>query len=247
MQRYFIHERYKGQDTVILEEGEFHHITRVMRMKEGDAIWIVFQDEQVAKAKISEVASSHVKVEIIGWEEIKKELPLKVTIASGLPKGDKWEWIIQKGTELGASKFVPFIAGRSIVKWEKKKAHRKIDRWLKIAKEAAEQSHRQRLPDVEAPVLFKDLIQYSVNYTHKVVAYEEVAKSGKQSNFSKVLSAVKEGDSLLLVFGPEGGLMDQEVKQLQANGFEVCSLGPRILRTETAPLYALAAISYQFE
>ena len=78
----------------------------------------------------------------------KTELPISVTIASGLPKGDKLEWIIQKGTELGAIEFIPFIAARSVVKWDEKKVGKKLDRWQKIAKEAAEQSHRTVIPDI---------------------------------------------------------------------------------------------------
>lgn len=247
MQRYFINQSYEGQEVVSLDGEEYHHIVRVMRMKEGNELWVVFSDEKVAKVSIITIADAHVVVRVIDWEKETKELPIKVTIASGLPKGDKWEWVIQKGTELGASQFVPFIAGRSIVKWEEKKAARRLTRWRKIAKEAAEQSHRQLLPTVHPPVSFKQLIQLSAQYTHKIVAYEEEAKRGERGNFAKVLSSANKGDHLLIVFGPEGGLMEQEVEQLKENDFELCGLGPRILRTETAPLYALAAISYQFE
>jgi len=91
------------------------------------------------------------------------------------------------------------------------------------------------------------LIQLSAQYNHKIVAYEEEAKNGEQKNFAKMLSFAKPKDKILLVFGPEGGLTSKEASDLLAHGFELCGLGPRILRTETAPLYALSAISYHFE
>jgi 16S rRNA (uracil1498-N3)-methyltransferase len=176
-----------------------------------------------------------------------KELPIQVAIASGLPKGDKLELIIQKATELGAHKFVPFNAARSIVKWDDKKGDKKLERWKKIAKEAAEQSHRSIVPTITKPFSFESLIQDSKNFDYKIVAYEEEAKAGEKSHFASLLSKMETGQSLLVVFGPEGGLTEKEVQKLMDNGFLACGLGPRILRTETAPFYVLSAISYHFE
>lgn len=247
MQRYFINEPFVNQKSIEISNDDYHHIVRVMRMKIGDEIRLVTKDGKVATASINQITDTYVDANIVFWEEESKELPVQIVIASGLPKGDKLEWIIQKGTELGASEFVPFIAGRSIVKWEEKKAAKKLDRWNKIAKEAAEQSHRQSLPPVHAPLTFKNLLQLGEQFDQRIVAYEEVAKNGEQSNFAQALSKAKPGDKILLVFGPEGGITEKEADALHAHGFELCGLGPRILRTETAPLYALAAISYHFE
>ncbi|MBS4176285.1 16S rRNA (uracil(1498)-N(3))-methyltransferase [Lederbergia citrea] len=247
MQRYFIEEVYSDQKSVRISGDDFHHIARVMRMNEGDLIWVVYKDAKTASAKITHISDSYVEAEITDLEKQDKELPVHIAIASGLPKGDKLEWIIQKGTELGASEFVPFIAGRSIVKWDDKKAPKKLERWNKIAKEAAEQSHRQVLPPVHSPISFNELIDLSRKFDRKIVAYEEEAKSGEQKNFVKELNFAKQEDKILLVFGPEGGLTSKEASELSAQGFELCGLGPRILRTETAPLYALSAISYHFE
>lgn len=247
MQRYFIDKQYDEKETAVISGNDFHHITRVMRMKQGDPLYIVFAGGKAGKGIIEAIADSSVEVRIVEWEEKIKELPIHVTIASGLPKGDKWEWIIQKGTELGASQFVPFIASRSVVKWEEKKASKKLERWNKIAKEAAEQSHRQTVPEILEPVTFKQLLELGSSFSHKAAAYEEAAKSGEKSGLAKMLAAAEPGDRALLVFGPEGGLEEGETIQLQENGFELIGLGPRILRTETAPLYALSAVSYHFE
>jgi len=247
LQRYFIDKSFTGEKEVILRNDHFHHIARVMRMSPEDLIYVVFQGEKACIAKITDITNDAVIASIVKWEEMNKEMPVHVTIASGLPKGDKLEWIIQKGTELGAFEFIPFIADRSIVKWDVKKEDKKVSRWLKIAEEAAEQSHRQHKPNVLPPVPFKEFLQISSKYTHKIVAYEENAKQGESTNFAKMLKNFKQDDTVLIVFGPEGGVSNSEIEQLRNNGFEICGFGPRILRTETAPLYALSAISYHLE
>lgn len=247
MQRYFINEPFNGQTTAVISGTDFHHITRVMRMKQGDPLYVVFGSGEAGIGIIEGIHDASVEIRIAQWEEKSKELPVYVTIASGLPKGDKWEWIIQKGTELGASQFVPFIAARSVVKWEEKKAPRKLERWKKIAKEAAEQSHRQKLPEISQPFSFKQLLALGDKFDHRAAAYEEAAKNGEKSGLAHMLSSAEPDSRILLVFGPEGGFEEEETEQLQAHGFDLVGLGPRILRTETAPLYALSAVSYHFE
>jgi 16S rRNA (uracil1498-N3)-methyltransferase len=218
-----------------------------MRMNTGDRIICIDNSGSAALCEITEISSDTVTLNVLEWIEGTNELPIQVTIASGLPKGDKLELIIQKGTELGASRFVPFHAARSIVKWDEKKGLKKVDRWKKIAKEAAEQSHRNIVPDVVVPLTFQELIEQSRHYEYKLIAYEEEAKRGEKTKLAACLDKIKHGQSLLVVFGPEGGLTEQEVEQLKKLGFETCSLGPRILRAETAPLYLLSVVSYYFE
>lgn len=247
LQRYFLDKPFSGEKEVILKDDHFHHIARVMRMSAEDEFYVVFQDKKACIAKITDITNEAVMASIVKWEEMNKEMPVHITIASGLPKGDKLEWIIQKGTELGAYEFIPFIADRSIVKWDVKKEQKKHTRWLKIAEEAAEQSHRQHKPNILPPITFKELLHISSNYTHKIVAYEENAKQGESTNFPKMLKNFKQDDTVLIVFGPEGGISNTEIEQLKNNGFVPCGFGPRILRTETAPLYALSAISYHLE
>ncbi|MDX8341894.1 16S rRNA (uracil(1498)-N(3))-methyltransferase [Rossellomorea sp. YZS02] len=245
MQRYFINSLYRENDPIIITGDDYHHMVRVMRMKEEDEVFVVFKDQASAITRIETISSDAVELSIVQWETSTKELPIKVTIASGLPKGDKLELIFQKGTELGATRFIPFNADRSIVKWDDKKAKKKTERWEKIVKEAAEQSHRLLVPEVSAPVSLKQLIQEPFEY--KLVAYEEDARAGEKGNLSKVLTSIEPGQSILVVFGPEGGLSEKEIELLRSEGFLTCGLGPRILRTETAPLYVLSAVSYQLE
>ncbi|MDP4083459.1 MAG: 16S rRNA (uracil(1498)-N(3))-methyltransferase [Bacillota bacterium] len=246
MQRYFV-KNLAIENQFIIDEEDRHHIVKVMRMDVGGRIICADPSGKVAECEIEEITDESVIVHIVQWKNENSELPIYITIASGLPKGDKLEWIIQKGTELGASQFLPFTAVRSVVKWDEKKAAKKVERWQKIAKEAAEQSHRSIVPEVFSPQSLKSLLEKSKNYDYKVVAFEEESRSGEASVFSSTLHKMNKGDSLLLLFGPEGGLAKEEIKLLNEYGFALCGLGPRILRTETAPLYALSAASYHFE
>jgi 16S rRNA (uracil1498-N3)-methyltransferase len=247
LQRYFINQSQIQDGRIFITGDDYHHISRVMRMNTGDRIICIDNSGSAALCEITEISSDTVTLNVLEWIEGTNELPIQVTIASGLPKGDKLELIIQKGTELGASRFVPFHAARSIVKWDEKKGLKKVDRWKKIAKEAAEQSHRNIVPDVVVPLTFQELIEQSRHYEYKLIAYEEEAKRGEKTKLAACLDKIKHGQSLLVVFGPEGGLTEQEVEQLKKLGFETCSLGPRILRAETAPLYLLSVVSYHFE
>ena len=246
MQRYFVGQQ-ANNDHFLINEEDRHHIVKVMRMEIGDQIICVDPEGKQAVCKLSEITNSSVVADVVQWIDESPELPISITIASGLPKGDKLEWIIQKGTELGAHQFLPFSAARSVVKWDEKKAVKKMERWQKIAKEAAEQSHRTKVPNIINPMSFKDLLKKSKDFDYKLAAYEEESRQGETSVLSSTLQKMKGGQNLLFVFGPEGGLAEEEVQQLNEYGFSLCGLGPRILRTETAPLYSLAAISYHFE
>jgi 16S rRNA (uracil1498-N3)-methyltransferase len=246
LQRYFASEVTPSGQPVISGE-DIHHISRVMRMSVGDQLICVDPSGKSAICVIAEITDKKIFCNIVEWNDRNSELPIQVTIANGLPKGDKLEWIIQKGTELGAHQFVPFTAARSVVKWDEKKADKKVERWQKIAKEAAEQSHRNHIPLIQTPVSLKQLIKLSNDYSYKLVAYEEESRMGEASVLANTLLRLKENQSMLVVFGPEGGLDTKEIHLLQKHGFIPFGLGPRILRTETAPLSLLAAVSYHFE
>ncbi|MBM6613886.1 16S rRNA (uracil(1498)-N(3))-methyltransferase [Desemzia sp. RIT804] len=249
MQRYFLNQQMPEHRSteIVLKDDQYHHIVRVMRMKEKDQVVLVLPDHLAFKAEIIQVLEEEVHLKWIADETQSKELPVQVTIASGLPKGDKLEWIVQKGTELGANAFIPFKSEYAIVKWDQKKAAKKQERLSKIAQEASEQAHRTKVPEIKSVATFNEVLQQSAEYDFCLVAYEENAKNGEMQNFRSVMNRLKSGHKVLIVFGPEGGLSPSEISQLEERSFTVCSLGPRILRTETAPLYALSAISFATE
>lgn len=247
MQRYFLTSDQILNGKVHITDDDFHHIVRVMRMSVGDRISVVFPNEQTAICEIDNILSDSVDAKIVSSVKENRELPIKVTIASGLLKGDKFDIVIQKGTELGASQFLPFTSERSVVKLDEKKRLKRLERWQKIAKEASEQSERTRIPECLTPISFQELLKKSQSFEKKIVAYEEQGRNYNQRNLPDTLKKLSAGDSLLFAFGPEGGFSKAEIDVLKANDFIVCGLGPRILRAETAPLYALASLSFYFE
>lgn len=247
MQRYFVHEPFNENDEVTITGENAHHITRVMRMELGDVMVVVHAGIAYICSLVS--IGQEVVVKQTGKTIISPEMPINVDIACGLPKGDKLEWITQKGTELGMHSLIPFVAERSIVKWDEKKSEKKTERLQKIAQEAAEQSHRTFVPSIINPISFKQLLSIFPNYDAVFIADEEDAKKEKRTRFADKLKNVydNESKSILLIFGPEGGISRKESESLMEAGAETMSLGPRILRAETAPLYALSAISYEYE
>jgi 16S rRNA (uracil1498-N3)-methyltransferase len=243
MQRYFVEPDLFSHDEISIVGDDVHHIVNVMRAKEGDEILVSDGAGRSAKARLIRLSAKEVTAQVLELLEEQCELPIRVTIGQGLPKGEKMEWILQKGTELGAYSFFPFSSERTIVKLDAKKEAKKLERWRKIVKEAAEQSHRAVLPKLLPPVSFREALKAADSYTRCCIAYE---KEGG-TTLHQVLDELKVDETLLVLIGPEGGFSPDEVELAEANGFLPISLGPRILRTETASQYVLACASYQFE
>ncbi len=246
MQRYFLDTPFNEEAEAIITGDDEKHITKVMRMKENDQV-IAVSKGQAFIAAITAITETGVHIRKQNEPLPSNEMPVNVTIACGLPKGDKLDLIVQKGTELGMVAMIPFDAERSIVKWDIKKVDKKVERLSKIAKEAAEQCHRTIIPQVNNPVSFAQLIDASKDYDVLLFADEEDAKTAEPNRIADRLKNVHPDQSILVVFGPEGGLSRKEAAVLLEAGFLSTALGKRILRTETAPLYLLSVMSYEFE
>ena len=211
-----------------------------MRMRENDFIYVVYKE--IVYESIVKFNKGELFVECVRETVINNELACNITLIYGLPKGDKFEFVVQKATELGVTTIVPYAASRSVSVISKEKEDKKVERWNKIAKEASEQSKRNKLVKVEK-ICDENTI---LNYKSKInlVAYEDVSGEGCSKLFN-ILN--KKYDSITLVVGPEGGFEQREIDNLVNNGFEVVSLGRRILRSETAPLFLMSIISYMYE
>lgn len=244
MQQYFISGAAQPLVT-ITDKDTIKHMFQVMRLGDGDQVVLVFDDGIKYLAKVVEGAAYQLEIVQDLGENL--ELPVQVTIASGFPKGDKLDFITQKVTELGAAALWAYPADWSVVKWDGKKLAKKEEKLAKIALGAAEQSKRNKVPEIKLFEKKADFIGQLAEFDKILIAYEESAKEGEKSALARALATCQTGQKVLFIFGPEGGISPKEIEIFEeAGGFKI-GLGPRIMRTETAPLYALSAVSYALE
>lgn len=244
MQHYFLNEPLTIGQEIRLPKSISRHLSRVLRAKPGDRFQAVSSSQQVYLAQIKAVDDRQVTAVLQRPLDIDVELPVKVTIVSGLSKQNKPELIVQKATELGVDQVIFLPMARSIVKWDQKSV-KKISRLNEVALSAAEQSHRNRVPNVQYMNRLSELTKQSFDV--KLVAYEESAKEGEATELVKSLAKLTTGESIVAVFGPEGGISPEEIAMLTTQDYLPVGLGPRILRTETAPMYFLTAVSVMTE
>lgn len=232
MQRYFSD---KNLDIFELSSDDSYHISKVMRNNIGDKVEVVI-DKCLYICEIIKI-SDLVTVRRLEEVECDSELPCYVTIAQSLVKEQKMDLILQKSCELGVSEIIPVNTTRSIVKLDKKET-KKVERWNKILKEASEQSKRVVIPKVNGIMDIKDLC--NLEYDIKILCTVNELSMSLKEVLEKDLNNLR----ILLVIGPEGGFTESEEKILIDNGFISTSFGRRVLRTETASLYALSIINY---
>ena len=237
MQRYFgrIIERQ-----AVLEEDDIFHLTRVMRAKVGEQIEVV-NDGVVYLCQISRFKP--LEINVIRRLRENNELPNKVILIASLLKGEKMDFVLQKATELGVDEIVLLETSRTIVKFKKDDRQVKLERFNKILKEAAEQSKRNQIPHLYRIINFDGLHDVEANI--KLIAYEQEA--GSSTSFNKYVESIKPGQNIAILIGPEGGFSEHEVLIATKLGYKKVSLGRRILRAETASLYALSVIANHLE
>lgn len=232
MQRYFALDK-----NLKLSSQDIFHISKVMRMKIGDEIEVVY-DKKVYLCKITNIQKDDVSFDVCDEKEENNELDKKVTIAFSLVNENKIDYIIQKCTELGAYDFIPLRLDRCKVKIDSKE-NKKIDRWNLISKEAAEQSHRSIRPKVNNIMSLKELIE--LDYDLKIYC----STKEKEKSIKNILQNNLNCDRIIIVVGPEGGISEDEESFLFTNNFTGITLGSTILRTETAPIFVMSAIKYE--
>ncbi|WP_046226886.1 16S rRNA (uracil(1498)-N(3))-methyltransferase [Paenibacillus dauci] len=249
MQRYFVPAQQFSEHEVTITGDDARHIIRVMRSQEGDKLIACDGNQLDVLAEISSMDEGVVTARIMERLEQLSEATVQVTIAQSLPKGDKMETVIQKCTELGAAVFVPFLSERTVVQYDSRKEEKRIQRWSKIAKEAAEQSHRSRIPQIGQPLSWKQLLATFAQYDLICFCYEKENGSQLRDVVQPFAAGLQQkpdtAAQVLIVVGPEGGFAEQEVEAAEQHGAVPTGLGRRILRTETAAMTALACIMYE--
>lgn len=244
MQRYFTTQAAQLGQTVTLTGEAAHHLQRVMRAQVDDQVEIVTASQQAYRAKVVALQAETVSLQLQA-ELPSTEMARRVLIACGIPKKTKADWIVQKGTELGTAGFIFFASQYGIAKWPPQRQAKKLVRLRKIALEAARQAHRNVIPTVTIVASLNAVCQLEKD--RGIVAYEESGKQGEHARLRQTAQQMQSDQTLIAVFGPEGGLAPEEVSQLKQADFVSAGLGPRILRAETAPLYLLSALSTLWE
>ena len=235
MHRFYADDTPAADGLVRLGEEDAHHASRVLRMKPGDAAEVFMH----GKRFFAEIASMEGAVTLRLLDELPStEARLRVTLYQGLPKAEKMELIVQKAVELGAAAVVPVSMSRCVVQLNQKDGAKKQERWQRIAREACKQSGRCLSMQVEAPISFKELVRRLPGHEAAIVPWED-ARGYSLPRLREELPNLTE---LAVVIGPEGGMSQEEVAQMRSALCRPVTLGPRILRTETAGLAALSAL-----
>lgn len=233
MNRFFASYR-EGESLYINDKQQIDHLKKVLRLTVGDEIEVVCESQEFV-ARIDEIAQS-VECRIIEQRDASRESNIRIALFQGVPKADKMEYIVQKCTELGVGRIVPLDTIRTVSKIKK---DAKLDRWNKIAFEAAKQSKRTSVPLVDKVMTINDLLDISDAFDLIIVPYEN-------ESCVSIKSALKDfsGDKIAIVIGPEGGFDEKEIEVLSSFA-KIVTLGKRILRTETAAMATVAIVQYE--
>ncbi len=244
MPRFFIppSQLHVADGCVSILGEDSRHIARSLRMAVGEEITVADGSGTVYSCRLTAIRDEHTEAEILSAEASRSEPPYALTLFMAYPKGDKLETVIQKAVELGATRIVPFDSERCIKRPAADKQARINERLNRIAHEAAKQCGRARLPVVETPVSFRAMLDDALSHALPLFCYE-----GEDTvSLMKALPATPPA-SVAVIVGCEGGFSPAEASEARTRGISMVNLGPRILRCETAPDYALSAISCRWE
>ena len=222
---------------VTLQGSAAGHLTRVLRLRVGEALTVFNGAGGEYAASIEHAHAGRVAVAIGELRAIERESPLTLTLAQGVSRGERMDLVVQKATELGASGLAPVLAERSVVRLTAQQAERRLNHWRAIAIAACEQSGRNRLPAIASPVALKDFLRTSDGSMRLLLS---PAATATLADLPRLVSAIT------VLIGPEGGLAEAEQEAAVAAGFKPVRVGPRVLRTETAAIAALTLLQREF-
>ena len=238
MARFFVSPEELSQERIqLIGENAAH--AKVLRLKVGEQVMLCDGSGNECVCMVNEILGNLLEVSVVSRCASASEAKVKVSIYMAFPKADKLEHVIQKATELGAYEIVTFPSARCVSKPDEKSLKKKLERWQKIAASAAEQSGRGRIPDVIVLPSFSAALKRAAEAELPIMFYEN-------EHATTLRMALEAGEyrSVSLLSGPEGGLEEREVEMARETGLQICTLGRRILRCETAPLCGLSAVMY---
>lgn len=251
MYHFFVEPSQISDKSVIITGEDVNHIKNVIRLKVGDEISISNGiDGRDYRCGIASITDTEILCELRFIKEDGVELPSKVYLFQGLPKGDKMEFIIQKMVELGVYEIIPVAMKRCVVRLDDKKAKSKIARWQGISEAAAKQSKRGVVPQIHDVMSYQSALEYAQTMDVKLVPYEmEQTLDGASgmAGTKQIIEGLRPGQSVAVFIGPEGGFEESEIQSAIDAGMKPITLGKRILRTETAGMTVMAWLMYQLE
>jgi 16S rRNA (uracil1498-N3)-methyltransferase len=236
--RVHIEEKLASDSRRIVTGGAANHLLRVLRLGVGAAVTLFDGTGGEYAAHIESLQKDTVTFEVGARSATERESPLAVTLAQGISRGERMNWVIQKATELGVRRILPIITERSVVRLDARQAQKKSQHWRGIVVAACEQCGRNRLPELAAPVDLQDFLASP--------AHEDALRLLLSPTGTLRIGAIEPREAITLLIGPEGGLAPAEKAAAVAQGFVEVQLGPRVLRTETAAIAALAALQQAF-
>lgn len=232
--RIYTEQNLLSGETIELEESASHHLGKVLRMQPGRELVLFNGAGGEFAATIHEVSKKHVSVTVAEHIPDNRESPLELELAIGISRGERMDWVLQKATELGVTRIVPLITERTEVKVSGDRQEKIMDRWKQIIISACEQCQRNLLPELAEPIQISDWLKDVDSELRFVLHHRD----------SKKLPADKKPESVTLLIGPEGGLSEREITHALDHEFNALTLGPRVLRTETAPVAAISLVQY---
>ncbi|MBZ9688178.1 16S rRNA (uracil(1498)-N(3))-methyltransferase [Clostridium estertheticum] len=242
MHKFFVPKANIVENNAIIEGEDVKHIYKVLRLKVGDKVSINNCEGSEYVGEITLIDKKSVNINLLEKSSINNESPIEVYLFQGMPKSTKMDLIVQKNTELGVKAITPIITERVVVKTELAE-FKKVDRWNRIALEACKQSKRSLVPQINVPIEFDHLLENLKQMDLVVVPYENEEGYG----IKKLMKTIEKQSisKVAIVIGPEGGFEECEIIKLKEIGASIITLGPRILRTETAGFTCLSLIMYE--
>ncbi len=245
MYHFFVEPAQVHEDYVEILGGDVNHMKNVLRMKAGEEISVNDGSGREYRCRVESYTKAAARAAIIERLASNAELASNVVLYQCLPKGDKMELIIQKAVELGVTAIVPVSSARCVVKLDEAKARKKQERWQEIARSAAKQSGRSRIPRVKAVQSLPEALESAAELDVRLIPYEKETSSMERTR--GILSDIQRGQSVGVFIGPEGGFASEEVQAAVETGVCPITLGRRILRTETAAISILSVLMFQLE
>jgi 16S rRNA (uracil1498-N3)-methyltransferase len=232
--RVFTNQRLATGEDITLDALSSRHLATVLRLKSGDHVSIFNGQGGEFLATLMDCNSKRVTASIISFTDVERESPLHIHLGIGMSRGDRMDWVIQKATEVGVTEITPLYTERTEVKLKGDRAEKKLRHWQQICISACEQSYRNKIPNIHSPIALNQWIS-AVNTEKKLVLHH-------RSQHKLSVLGEQQPSSLALLIGPEGGLNNQEIEAAEKAGYAPLALGPRVLRTETAPIVAISLL-----